>query len=238
MYVCIWDCLCCGALGVDRVDPPLEAPPCPPAHGQRKPKSAQKSMGARSVAESPEAAEELVFKGLRLLQQSGFASKAALAQPSLQQHFATPERKQHGGGSSSRQEAVHELDVALMELQSLRSRLEAIELAEARQAARVIVLANSAAEARAARRIEAGFRGLVARRWTAILRVERRNHAAIIIQAGMHGYYARAIARAHREAAAQQHAAARAIQAAELGRLARRAAREQALHASVTSIRI
>ena len=39
MYVCIWDCLCCGALGVDRVDPPLEAPPMPP---RARPEKAEK----------------------------------------------------------------------------------------------------------------------------------------------------------------------------------------------------
>ena len=170
-------------------------------------------MGAWS-ATSPEAAEELAFEGLRLLQQSGGASKS----------FASMKPK---SGVSLTQEAVRELDVALMELQDLRSRLEAIEVAEARQAARVIVLANAAGEVRAANRIQAGFRGMDARRWTASLRAERHNQAATSIQAGLHGYYARAMARAYRDASTRQLAAARAIQAAEQGRLARRAAREQ-----------
>ena len=99
------------------------------------------------------------------------------------------------------------------ELQQLRARLEAAEIDEARQAARVMVMANTAHQIWAAQRIQAGFHGMVARVWCASLRMERRERAAVVVQAGFSGYYARAQARHRREATMRRDNAARVIQA-------------------------
>ena len=166
--------------------------------------------------------EELVFDGLRLLQKSGI-TRSALGDANALKQTKTPTKTRH----SSQQNSAKKLDVALRELQQLRARLEAAEIDEARQAARVMVMANTAHQIWAAQRIQAGFHGMVARLWCASLRMERRERAAVVVQAGFSGYYARAQARHRREATMRRDNAARVIQAGLNGQQVRRIMRQR-----------
>lgn len=165
--------------------------------------------------------EELVFDGLRLLQKSGI-TRSALANANALKQTKTPTRTRQSSPNSAKK-----LDVALRELQQLRARLEAAEIDEARQAARVMVMANTAHQIWAAQRIQAGFHGMVARVWCASLRMERRERAAVVVQAGFSGYYARAQARHRREATMRRDNAARVIQAGLNGQQVRRTMRRR-----------
>jgi hypothetical protein len=172
------------------------------------------SVASEAAADS---SEPLLYAGLRLLQ-IGSAPGVSHLPPAAQ-----PFR-----GAEASCAADDTLGQALDELATLREKLRCAEMAEARQAVRIIEIASEGMATRAATAIQAGFHGYMARSWVRRVRPRRSvpDVAATVIQASYHGSVARRAARDVRHEALRQQMAALSMQAAARGLEARRWSRD------------
>lgn len=160
----------------------------------------------------------MLYAGLRLLQ---LGSSSMPHEPSSSTSVKPAAAPSEASGND-------ELARALRELEDLRQQLHRAEVAEAVHAAKVIALASEGQKARAARTIQAGFHGYMARAWVRELHAaaDEEMAAATAIQASWHGATARRMSRELTGAGVERQSAATAIQATFHGASARRTSRE------------
>ena len=191
-------------------------------------------------ADAQNVSNPTIYAGLRLLQIGSKQANAQLppAASSAQYHLRPSPLKPpalNAVTASATDEVAeakraHELARALAELEELREKLNAAEMAETVAAVKVIEIANEGLAARAATAIQAGYHGAIARNFVRELCADAvaSDAAATAIQSSFHGAAARRTMREQRaDAKNWAPAAATAIQAGFHGATARRHSDDQ-----------